>query len=56
VLPPTAEIVDLHTALWIACIVLFAAERALSLRATAARRAEPIRSPVPEERVLAGRV
>jgi hypothetical protein len=45
VLPPTAEIVDLHTALWIACIVLFAAERALSHRATAARRAEPIRSP-----------
>ena len=52
-LPATAEVVDLHTALWLACIALFAAERALSHRATAARRMEPSQTPVQREPALA---
>lgn len=52
-LPAMAEVFDLHTALWLACFALFAAERALSHRATAARRTKPSQTPVQREPALA---
>ena len=52
-LPPTAEVVDLYTALWLACLALFAAERALSHRTTPARRMPLVGTPTEREPALA---